>query len=416
MAMDKPRANPRKKRGPLYIGIAVVAAALITLGLSRLKPAPPSVDRAAQIIDTVKRGPMVKQVRGPGTLVPEQIRIIPAVTSGRVVEVLARPGTIVEPGTPLLRMDNPDVMLQLLDAQRQLTSARSELVTMTASLEQQRLTQEGAVAALQTQYNDAVRQDKVNEELNQKGLIEPNRYAQAKDLLKELSERLDLEKRRLKLQVGSVDEQLDAQKKQVDRLMQIVAFREEQLESMNVNAGSNGVLQRLDLEIGQWVNSGTELARVVQPEKLKAVLRIPETQAVEVVLGQTAEIDTRNGIVSGTVVRIDPASQGGTVGVDIALPDELPAGARPDLSVDGRIEIARLADVLHMGRPPFGNAESTIGVFKLEPDGKTAVRVSVKLGVASVNEIEVKSGLSQGDAVILSDMSAWDAYDRVRLR
>jgi hypothetical protein len=313
-------------------------------------------------------------------------------------------------------MDNPDVMLQLLDAERQLTAARSDLVTMTASLEQQRLTQEGAVAALQTQYLDAVRQDKVNEELNQKGLIEPNRYAQAKDLLRELSERLDLEKKRLKLQVGSVDEQLDAQKKQVDRLMQIVAFREEQLESMNVNAGSRGVLQRLDLEIGQWVVSGTELARVVQPEKLKAVLRIPETQAVEVVLGQTAEIDTRNGIVSGTVVRIDPASQGGTVGVDIALPDELPAGARPDLSVDGRIEIARLADVLHMGRPPFGNAESTIGVFKLEPDGKTAVRVSVKLGVASVNEIEVKSGLSQGDAVILSDMSAWDAYDRVRLR
>lgn len=418
--MDKPRANPPKKRGRLYAVVAALALITITILLSRLKPAPPSVDRELAWTDTVQLGPMVRQVRGPGTLVPEQIRIIPAVTAGRVEQVLVRPGTAVEAGTLLIRMSNPDVELQLLESQRQLTSARSELVNLTASLQTARLAQEGAVAQLESQYNDAVRQDRVNEELNAKGLITANEYATAKDRLKEMERRLQLERERLAVQTGSIDAQLDAQKAQVDRLTRIVAFRTEQLESMNVVAPTAGTLQRLGtdgrLEIGEYVLAGMELARVVQPERLKAELRIPETQAVDIAIGQEAEIDTRNGIVMGRVVRIDPAAQGGSVGVDVALPAELPAGARPDLSVDGRVIVDRLDNVLFVSRPGYGSAGSTIGLFRMEPDGRTAVRVTVQLGAASVNEVEIKAGLKEGDIVILTDLSQYDSYDRIRLR
>lgn len=418
--MDKPRTNPPKKRGRLYAVIGILGVIAVTILLSQLKPAPPSVDRELAWTDTVQFGPMVRQVRGPGTLVPEQIRIIPAITAGRVEQVLVQPGTVVEPGTLLIRMTNPDVELQLLESQRQLTSARSELVNLTASLQTARLAQEGVVAQLQSQYNEAARQDRVNEELNSKGLITTNEYAAAKDQLAELEQRLHLEKERLEVQIGSIDAQLEAQQAQVDRLTRIVAFRTEQLESMNVIAPTEGVLQRLGtdgrLEIGEYVLAGMELARVVQPGKLRAELRIPETQAVDIVLGQDAEIDTRNGIVMGRVVRIDPAAQGGSVGVDVALPDDLPPGARPDLSVDGRVIVQRLEDVLFMSRPGYGSSGATIGLFRMEPDGRTAVRVTVQLGAASVNEVEVKSGLREGDIVILSDLSQWDSYDRIRLR
>jgi multidrug resistance efflux pump len=418
--MDKPRTNPPKKRGRLYAGIAVVVLVVVTVVLSRLKPAPPGYDRELAWMDTVQLGPMVRQVRGPGTLVPEQIRIIPAVTAGRVEQVLVQPGTTVEAGTLLIRMSNPDVELQLLESQRQLTSARSELVNLTASLQTARLAQEGAVAQLESQHNDAVRQDRVNEELNAKGLITANDYAAAKDRLKEMERRLRLERERLDVQTGSIDAQLEAQRAQVDRLTRIVAFRTQQLESMNVVSGADGVLQRLGqdgrLEIGEYVLAGMELARVVQPGRLKAELRIPETQAVDVVVGQEAEIDTRNGIVMGRVVRIDPAAQGGSVGVDVALPTELPAGARPDLSVDGRVIVDRLENVLFVSRPAYGSAGSTIGLFRLESDGRTATRVTVQLGAASVNEVEIKSGLKAGDVVILSDLSQYDSYERIRLR
>jgi len=418
--MDKPRANPPKKRGKLYAALAIVGAVIITLGLSQLKPAPPSVDSELAWRDTVQQGEMIRQIRGPGTLVPEQIQIISALTSGRVVEVLVEPGTTVEANTILLRLTNPDVELQLLEADRSLTSARSSLAQLSASLESQRLALLGAVATIESQFNDAVRQDKVNEQLNAQNLITRNEYLLAKDRLKELGDRLDVERKRLDLQTGTIENQLEAQRDEVTKLEQIVRFRRNELNSMNVGAGTSGVLQSLGttgrIEIGQYVQAGTELARVVQPGRLKAVLRIPETQVVDVAVGQDVEVDIRNGIIPGRVVRIDPAAQTGTVGVDVSLPNNLPAGARPDLSVDGRIIVDKLEDVLHVGRPNHANANATIGLFRLEADGRTAVRVSIQVGAVSVNEMEVRSGLRQGDVVILADMSQYDSYERIRLR
>ncbi len=420
--MDKPRTNKPKKRGPLYIAAALVGAVVITVGLSRLKPAPPSVESATILVDTVRRGPLVKAVRGPGTLVPEDIRIIPAITAGRIEQIFARPGTEVDAGTILMRLTNPDIELQLLEAEGQLNGAKTELVNLRATLQSQKLNQQATVANARTLYNEADRQHKLFQELIQKGLASEAEAAGAQDRFEEAKTRLDVEQQRLQVISEQSTAQIAEQESLVVRLQQIVAFRREQVESMTVQAGTDGVLQILgglqqgNLEIGQYVQSGQELARVVKPGRLKAELRIPETQAVDVVIGQTANIDTRNGVVQGRVVRIDPAAQGGTVGVDVALPEQLPPGARPDLSVDGNIEITRLDDVLYMGRPPFGGVNSTIGLFRLEPGGNEAVRVQVTLGVSSVNHVEVRNGLKQGDAVILSDMSAYDNFDRVRLR
>jgi multidrug resistance efflux pump len=413
--MDRPRTNPKKKRGPLYVGAGVVAIAGLTLGLSQLKPALPSVDRAAIWPDSVRRGPMVRSVRGPGTLTPEDIRIIPAITAGRVEQIYHRPGIRVEPGTLLLKLSNPDVELQLLESERQYTAAQSELVNLQSSLQTQILNQEAIIATLQTQYNDALRQAKTNEQLAARNLIAANEVSLAKDRAAELEKRLEIEKKALELLRGTVDVRVEAQRLQVERLRGIVAFRNQQLASMDVKAGSEGVLQQLNLEVGQWVNPGIELARVVQPGRLKAVLRIPETQMRDVVIGQRALIDTRNDTIEGRVVRIDPAAQNGTIGVDVAFDGALPPSARPDMSVDGTIELDRLNDVLYVGRPNFGAAGATIGLFKVSKDGKTAERVQVRLGQTSVNHVEIVSGLQQGDVVILSDMSQWDAHPRVRI-
>ena len=414
--MDVERTNKKKKRTPIYIGAGVIAVIGITVGLSKMKPAPPSVDGAAIYRDTVKQGNVVRQVRGPGTLVPEQIRWITAVTAGRVEQKLVLPGATVGPGTPLLMLSNPDVQLRALDAQRQLANAESQLVNLVATLETQRLQQEGVVATTRSAYNEAARNAKLQEELATKGIGAKNDVARARDQLAELEQRLELEKKRLEVQAGSIKAQIDAQRQQVEQLKRTVAFNEMQLSSMNVRSESNGVVQQLDLEVGQWVNAGGVLGRVVEPGRLKAVLRVPETQAKDVSIGQVAEIDTRNGIIKGRVVRIDPGSANGTVGVDVALEGELPQGARPDLSVDGTIEIERLTNVIYMGRPAYGQAESTVGIFVLEPNSNTAVRRNVKLGKSSVNFIEIVSGLKPGDVVVLSDMSAYDAFERVRLR
>jgi HlyD family secretion protein len=414
--MDRPRSNPKKKRAPLYIAGGVVAAALITLGLSQLKPAAPRVDRGALWVDTVRRGPLVIQVRGPGTLVSEQIRYIPAVTAGRVEEVLARPGTEVDAGTVLLRLSNPDVELQLLESERQLSQAESELLNLRATLQTQALNQESVVAQMRSQFNDAERNVRTSEELASKGLISANEAARARDQIEEYRQRLEIEQQRLAVMAGAADAQIQSQRAQVDRLRGIVAFRREQLAAMDVRAGAAGVLQELSLQIGQWVNPGTTLAIVVQPGALRAALRISETQARDVVIGQVANINTFNALIPGRVVRIDPAAQGGTVGVDVALEGDLPAGARPDLSVDGTIILDRVDETLYVGRPTIGNANQTVGLFRIAPDGRTAERVSVRFGRASVNTIEVLQGLQPGEAVILSDMSAWDAFDRVRLQ
>lgn len=420
--MDKPRTDKPKKRGPLYIAAALLGAVIITVGLSRLKPAPPSVEAATILVDTVRRGPLVKAVRGPGTLIPEDIRIIPAVTPGRIEEILVRPGTEVDAGTLLMRLSNPDIELQLLEAERQLNQARTDLLNLQSTLQTNKFSQEAVVANARTQFNEAERQYRLSQELISRGLMTENEASASKDRYDEAQTRLEVEQQRLSVMENQTDVQIASQQSQVERLQQIVAFRRDQVSSMNVVAGTDGVLQVLgglqqgNLEIGQYVQSGMELGRVVKPGKLKAMLRIPETQAVDVVIGQLANIDTRNGIVQGSVVRIDPAAQAGTVGVDVALPDQLPAGARPDLSVDGNIEITRLEDVLYVGRPPYGGVNSTIGMFKLERGTNEAIRVQVTLGVSSVNHVEVRSGLIEGDAVILSDMSAYDNYDRVRLR
>jgi HlyD family secretion protein len=415
-SMDKPRTSAKKKRRPLYIGGGVALAALITLGLSQLKPAPPSVDGAAIYTDTVRRGELVRQVRGPGTLTPEHIRIIPAVTAGRVDEIFARPGTAVEAGTLLLRLSNPEVELSLLESERQYAQARTETVNLRASLQTQILQLEGVVAQVQSQYNEAVRQARTNEDLASKGLIAANVAAASKDQVEELRTRLSIERQRLALAKGTVDAQLESQQLQVDRLASLVAMRRQQLQSMDVRAGTAGVLQQLNLEVGQWVNPGIELARVVEPGRLKAVLRIPDTQMRDVVIGQVALIDTRNDTIRGRVVRIDPAAQGGTTGVDVALDGELPASARPDMSIDGTIEIDRLNDVLYVSRPNYGSAGQTIGLFVVSPDGRTADRTQVRLGQTSVNFVEIVQGLNRGDRVILSDMQQWDAHNRVRIR
>lgn len=414
--MDKPRQNPKKKRRPFYIAGGIILAAGISFGLTRLEPAAPGVDRAILWRDTVQRGEFIREVGGPGTLVPVDIRIITAVTNGRVEEVYARPGTHVQPGSPLVRLASPDEQRQLLEAEQRLSEARTALVQLRVNLETSRLTQQGAVATAHRAYAEAERQVKLSEELLEKGVGSVNQAALDKDTRDELKERYELAKQQLEVMTSSIEDQIESQEREVDRLQQIVEFQSQRIESMNVVAGTEGVLQALDLEIGAYVLAGTELARVVKPGRLKAELRIPETQAVDVTIGQTARIDTRNGIVTGRVMRIDPAAETGTVGVDVELPDELPPGARPDLSVDGKIEIERLDDVLFVGRPQFGSANSTISLFKVEPDGDHAVRVRVQLGQSSVNEIVIEQGLKEGDDVILSDMSQVDGYDRVRLK
>jgi HlyD family secretion protein len=416
--MDKPRKDKPRKKGPLYIALGIVGAAVITLGLSRLKPAPPTIEGAATYMDTVRQGTMLREVRGPGTLVPEVIRLIPAVTAGRVDEIFIRPGTPVQEGTPIIRLSNPDVQLQLLTAEQQLAQAQSSALQLEATLRSNILNQESAVNQTEIAYNEAVRTYNRDQTLLKQNLVSANDAATSKERMEELKERLDLEQQQLEVTKSRVQAEMAAQEAQVDRLTQLVALRRDDLESMNVRATGSGVLQRLDLEIGQWVNPGFELARVVQLDAgLKAELRIPETQAVDIVIGQTARIDTRNGIVQGTVVRIDPAAQGGTVGVDVALEKEdLPPGARPDLSVDGTVEIQRLDDVIYVGRPQIGSPNQTVTLFKLEPDGREAVRTTVTFGAASVNHIEVKSGLNPGDVVLLSELSQWDSYDRLRLR
>jgi HlyD family secretion protein len=414
--VDIPR-QPRKNRRRLAIVAGGFAAVVLTtLALTRLEPAAPSVDRATIWTDTVRRGTMVRQVRGPGTLVPEQIRYISAVTAGRVERVMALPGIEVDESTVLLEMSNPDVERQMLEAQRQLTSAQAEYANLQAMLENQRLSQEAAVAGVHSEHREAQRQVQLSEEMAERGLIARNDLSRARDRAEELRTRLDIEQKRLEFINRSMQAQLAAQRSQIDRLRGMVDFQQEQRVSMVVRAGTRGVLRELPLQEGQWVNPGANLAVVVQPGRLKAELRIPETQARDLTIGQSASIDTRNGLAPGRVVRIDPAVQNGTVRVDVALDGQLPRGARPDLSVDGTIEIERLEDVLYVGRPAYGQAESMVGLFKLIDTGRSAVRTSVRLGRSSVNTIEVVDGLREGDVVILSDMSTWDSSERVRLQ
>jgi HlyD family secretion protein len=414
--VDIPREPRSKKRRWFYLGAGIAVIVVITVALSRLGPAAPSVDKSTIWTDAVKRGEMVRRVRGPGTLVSEQIRWIAALTAGRVERILVEPGAEVDSATVLLLLSNPDVEIQALEAQRQLTAERARLVDLRTSLENQRLAQEALMATVQAQYLEAQRTVRNNEELAEKGLISEIDLQNSRDRAEELETRLEIEQRRLEVMRDAVESQLGAQQAQVDRLRSIAVFKENLVSSMSVVAGVSGVLAELPLEEGQWVRPGDNLARIVQPGRLKAELRIPETQARDVAVGQVSLIDTRNDTIRGRVVRIDPAVQGGTVTVDVRLEGSLPREARPDLSVDGTIEIERLSDVLYVGRPVYGQANSLVGLFKVVDNGSAAVRVTVRLGRSSVNTIEIVEGLVEGDEVILSDMSAWENHDRVRLR
>jgi len=416
MAMDKPREGGRRKKGPWYIGGGIVVAVLITVGLMQLEQAPPTVDGAGVWTDSVRRGPMVRSVRGVGNLEPENIRIIPARVPGRVEQIFARAGTMLEPGTLIVRLSNPDQQLQLSQAQRDLREAQSQLLQLESTLRTQLLSQEGVIAQVQSQYNEAVRTGRTNDELAAKGLVAKNEALRAKDQIAELEKRLDIEKKRLALLESTVDTQLNAQRGTIAQLQTIVALRTTDLESMEVRSASSGVLQSMDLQPGQWVNSGTELARIVEPGKLKAVLRVAEAQMRDVTIGMAAAIDTRNDTIQGRVVRIDPGAVGGTIGIDVAFDVELPSSARPDMSVDGQVFIARLDNVLYVARPNFGNTGQTVGLWVMTKDCKEANRVQVKLGQTSVNHVEILQGLKEGDKVILSDMNQVESADKVRIR
>jgi len=414
--MDKPRANPKKKRGPLYIGAGVVAVLAISVALAQLEPAPPSVDRAGLYTDTVQRGTFVKTVRGNGSLVPENIRLITAVVTGRVEQVYELPGAQVEPGTPLVRLSNPDVDNAHLEALSQLSQARSNLVQLQTNLQSVRIQQGAAIASVKRQYDEAVRKADSDRELLARGLIPTNEAANSAALVEELRQRLDAEQQRLELMERTEEPQVRAQQAQVDQLQRIVEFRDGQVRDMMVTSPGRGVLEDLDLEVGQYVTAGTELARVVEdPPRLKAELRIQEAQVREVVVGQRAMIELRPDTVWGSVTRIDPSADVGNVGVDVAFEGALPSGARPRQTVDGYIEITRMDDVLFVARPSYGGANSTISLFVLEPDGRTARRVQVRLGEASVSEVQVLEGLKEGDVVILTGTDRVEDSDRIRI-
>jgi HlyD family secretion protein len=397
-------------------GIGAAILAIIALALGTLKPAAPGVDRATLWVDSVRRGDMLREVRGSGALVPEHVRFVTALSAGRVDRVLAQPGQSVRPETVLLRLSNPDVQIQSLQAEQQLTAAQAQLVALRTALEAERLTQEGTVATTHTPYADAKRQAMVADSLIGRHVIAVNEAALAKDRAAELETRYRIEQERLALMTQTIDSQLAVQHSQVHRLQDIVEFQRNVVRSLQVRASDSGVVSDLTLQLGQWVLAGTVLAKVVQPGKLKAALQIPETQAKDLAVGQRASIDTRNGMIPGRVARIDPNAINGTVAVDVALDGPLPAGARPNLSVDGTIEIERLRNVLYTGRPAYGQPNSTIGMFRISEGGHDAIRVQVHVGRSSVNLIEILGGLRVGDSVVLTDMSQWDNADRVKIK
>ena len=416
--MDIPRQNAareRRKRQMLLGGIGIILILAITLGVSRLKPAAPGVERSTVWVDTVKRGPMLRQVRGLGTLTPTDIRWLPAATEGRVERLLIQPGTKVKANDVILEMSNPQITQTALDAEWQMKAAEAEYHNLSVQLQSQVLAQKSEWAKVQSEFSTAKRQADTDSELAKLGVISGNALETSQVKAKELKMRDDIEQQRLTNSGETLKAQLEAQKAKVEQARAMYQLRNEQLQALKVKAGTDGVLQELPLKEGQWVTPGTTLAKVVQPEHLKAELRVPETQAKDIALGLPASIDTRNGIVGGKVSRIDPSVQNGTVTVDVQLEGQLPQGARPDLSVDGTIDLENLKNVMFVGRPAFGQEKSTVEIFKLDPDGKGASRVKVDLGRSSVNSVEIVKGLNEGDQVILSDMSRWDKYDRVRL-
>ena len=417
-AMDVPRphvAKQKRKRRIIIIVASVFGLSLVTFALSRLKPAVPSVDRSTVWIDTVKRGPMVRQVRGLGTLVPQEIRWIAANTEGRVEKIVVRPGAHVEPDTIILELTSPELEQAARDAELQFKAAEAELTTLRATLQRQLLEQESSAARVHSEYQQAKMENETNENLKKNGLVAELTYKTSKVKAEDLLVRDAIEQKRYAFARDSIEPQLASKQAAVDQVKALAQLKQNQVEALHVRAGFTGVLQQLPLEVGQRVIPGANLARVADPTKLKAQVKIAETQAKDIQINQVASIDTRNGIVAGHVIRVDPAVEQGTVTVDVGIDGELPKGARPDLSVDGTIELERLDNVIYVGRPAFGQENNTVGIFKLVAGTSEAVRTPVKLGRSSVNTIEILSGLEPGDQVILSDTSSMDAHERIRL-
>lgn len=416
--MDIQRTGQAKKKRirRTILGTAVVAViVLVTLGLGRLEPAAPTVERETVWVDTVKRGEMLRQVRGPGTLVPEDVRWISTSVEGRIESIPALPGVTVTPDTILLEMTNQDLEQNAAEAEAQLKAAQADYLDLQAQLESSLLSQQASAEEVESRYQQAKLQAEADEKLAKDGLVPEITYKQSRLRAEQLASQTKIERQRVTKASSSNQAQLAAQRARVEQNATLHEMRRRQVGSLRVRAGLQGVLQELPVQVGQRVTPGTNLARVARPEKLKAELRIPETQAKDVLVGQRASIDTRNGIVEGRVMRVAPSVQDGTVIVDVALTGPLPKGARPDLSVDGTIEIEKLDNVLYVGRPAYGQANSKVELFKLAEEGKEAVRVPVQLGRSSVNTIEIVSGLNAGDQVILSDTSAQDGHDKIRL-
>jgi multidrug resistance efflux pump len=402
--------------GKLVAGLGVVAvltAATVTIG--QLRAEPPVAARAALWVGTVERGEMLREVQGNGKLVPEHIQWITALSAARVEKIFLRPGTTVEADTVLLELRNPELELQALEAERAVAAALVERTNMRASLRSEKLSHEATVASLQIDKTSAQRKAAASSELGSNGYVSDDDQYSTRATLEALDRRVSLEEQRLTVLGDGLKNRLAAQAVQVDRLMAIAAFRREQLGGLRIRAGVAGTLQELPLEAGQWVSPGGLLAKVARPDRLKARLAIPETLAKDVTLGLPAHIDTRNGMVDGEVVRIDPAASGGTVTVDIALTGALPRGARPDLTIVGTVELERLPDVLHVRRPAFVQPESTTGLFRIDPQSPYATRVNVQIGRASAATIEIVAGLAAGDRIVLSDMSKWDNVDQIKL-
>jgi HlyD family secretion protein len=416
--MDIPREGiaAKKKKRRILIGAATaVSLILVSFALSRLKPAVPSVDRSTVWIDTVKRGPMVRQVRGLGTLVPEDIRWIPATTEAAVEKILIWPGTKVEPGDVILELSSPELEQSAHEAESKAKAGEADLTTARATLQRELLDQESKTAAARSALEQAKMERETNDKLAKNGLVAELVYKTCKIKEQECAKSDEIETKRLAFARDSIEPQLAAKQAAADQANQLAKLKLDQVEALHVKAGMSGVLQQLPVQIGQRVKVGDNLARVADPTKLKAQVKIAETQAKDIQIAQKAEIDTRNGVVKGHVIRVDPAVEQGTVTVDVAIDGELPKGARPDLSVDGTIELERLNDVIYVGRPAFGQENNTVGMFKLVPGSSEAVRSPVKLGKSSVNTIEIVSGLQPGDQVILSDTSAWDSHERIKL-
>ena len=420
MDIQRPASVARQKKvRRIWIGVAVaVAVGTVSLVLGRLKPAAPTVERATVWVDTVKRGAMLRQVRGLGTLVPvdEARRWLPSATQGRVERIILRPGAQVTPDTVILELADPQLQQQLLESETQLRASEADLASLRARLDTERLNQRSLAATVEADFQQAQLEREVNEDLAKDGLVSKLILKQSTVRSESLRTRAQLEKERVSVSEESVRAQLLAQQARVDQLRTLFSLRRQQVDQLRVRAGMSGVLEQVPVEVGQQVAPGTNVARVADPTRLKAELRIAETQARDLTIGQLAQVDTRNGIISGKVARIDPAAQNGTVTVDITLEGELPRGARPDLSVDGTVELERLDNVLYVGRPAFGQENSAVGLFLVGVETGEAARVQVQLGRSSVNTIEIKSGAKEGDQLVLSDMSAWDAFDRVRLR